>query len=233
VAREVGTVLTIANLVPDLLGTYGDGGNGLVLSQRARGRGEETLLVSMELGDELPDASIYLLGGGEDGPQRLACDVLARTSLASRVADGATVLAVCAGLQILGLTFSVEGDDQYAGLGLCDVTTTRGASRSVGELRVRVGERLLVGFENHGGRTTLGAGVAPLGRVEHGRGNDGTSDGFRTGTLWATYAHGPVLAQNPWFADAILASVLGYELEPMGTVADLLYEERCNSLTRS
>ena len=75
--------------------------------------------------------------------------------------------------------------------------------------------------------------MAPLGRVEHGRGNDGTSDGFRTGTLWATYAHGPVLAQNPWFADAILASVLGYELEPMGTVADLLYEERCNSLTRS
>ena len=131
-------MLTIANLVPDLLGTYGDGGNGLVLAQRARGRGEETLLVSMELGDELPDASIYLLGGGEDGPQRLACDVLARTSLASRVADGATVLAVCAGLQILGLTFSVEGDDQYAGLGLCDVTTTRGASRSVGELRVRV-----------------------------------------------------------------------------------------------
>ena len=229
-AREVGTVLTIANLVPDLLGTYGDGGNALVLAQRARARGEETLLVSMALNDELPDASIYLLGGGEDGPQRLACDVLARSSLASRARDGATVVAVCAGLQILGTTFCVEGDDRYAGLGLCDVTTARGSIRSVGELRVRVGERLLVGFENHGGRTTLGDGVLPFGRVEHGRGNDGVYDGFRAGTLWATYAHGPVLTQNPWFADAVLSSVLGYELEPLDSVADLLYEERCRAI---
>jgi CobQ-like glutamine amidotransferase family enzyme len=89
---------------------------------------------------------------------------------------------------------------------------------------------LLVGFENHGGRTTLGEGVAPLGRVEHGRGNDGVYDGFRTGNLWATYAHGPVLAQNPWFADAILSSVLGYELEPLDSVADLLYEERSRTI---
>jgi CobQ-like glutamine amidotransferase family enzyme len=230
VAREVGAVLTIANLVPDLLGTYGDGGNALVLAQRARARGEEALLVAMAINDPLPDASIYLLGGGEDGPQRLARDVLARGSLAGRVRDGATVVAVCAGLQILGTTFSVEGDDQYAGLGLCDVTTKRGSARSVGELRVRVGEHLLVGFENHGGRTTLGEGVAPLGRVEHGRGNDGVYDGFRTGNLWATYAHGPVLAQNPWFADAILSSVLGYELEPLDSVADLLYEERSRTI---
>jgi CobQ-like glutamine amidotransferase family enzyme len=155
---------------------------------------------------------------------------LARTSLASRVRDGATVVAVCAGLQILGSSFSVEGNDQYAGLGLCDVTTTRGASRSVGELRVRVGERLLVGFENHAGRTSLGDDVEALGRVEHGRGNDGTYDGFRADTIWATYAHGPVLAQNPWFADAILSSVLGYELENLGSVADLLYEERCRAI---
>jgi hypothetical protein len=232
-AWEVSAVLSIAILLPDLLGTYGDGGNGLVLAQRARARGEEALLVSMELNDELPDASIYLLGGGVDGPQRLACDVLARTALAKKVNDGATVLAVCAGLQILGTTFSVEGNDQYEGLGLVDVVTTRGLRRSVGELRVRVGSRLLVGFENHGGRTTLGSGVAPLGRVEHGRGNDGELDGFRSANLWATYAHGPVLAQNPWFADAILSAVLGYELEPLSSVADLLYEERCRPLTRS
>lgn len=224
-------MLTIASLLPDLLGTYGDGGNALVLAQRARARGEEVLLVSMEVGEELPNASIYLLGGGEDGPQRLACDVLSATSLAKRVLNGASVLAVCAGLQILGTSFSVEGDDQYAGLALADVSTTRGASRSVGELRVRVGSRLLVGFENHGGRTTLGDGVEPLGQVEYGRGNDGVHDGFRSSNLWATYAHGPVLAQNPWFADAILSSVLGYELEPMSSVADLLYEQRCRSLT--
>ncbi|MFZ1063475.1 MAG: hypothetical protein WAN30_08390 [Acidimicrobiales bacterium] len=223
-------MLRIVNILPDLLGTYGDAGNAVVLAQRARARGEEAVLSAMRLHDALPDASIYLLGGGEDGPQRLARDVLARTSLAERVANGATVVAVCAGLQILGTSFSVEGDDQYAGLGLCDVTTTRGTTRSVGELRVRVGSRLLVGFENHGGRTTLGAGVAPLGRVEHGKGNDGLNDGYRVDTIWATYAHGPVLAQNPWFADAILASVLGYELEPLESVADLLYEQRCRAI---
>lgn len=226
-------MLSIANLLPDLLGTYGDGGNGLVLAQRARTRGEEALLTSMGLDDDVPDADIYLLGGGEDGPQRLACDVLRRSSFPQRVRDGASVLAVCAGLQILGTTFSVEGDEHYEGLGLCDASSVRGPRRTVGELRVRVDERLLVGFENHGGRTTLGSDLAPLGRVEHGQGNDGTFDGFRAPRLWATYAHGPVLAQNPWFADEILSALFGYQLEPMASVADLLYDERVRATTRS
>jgi len=232
-AREVRAVLIIANLLPDLLGTYGDAGNGLVLAQRARARGEETLLLSVGLNDEMPDADVYLLGGGEDGPQRLACDVLRASSLVARVRDGASVFAVCAGLQILGSSFSVDGDEHYEGLGLCDAVSVRGARRSVGELRVRVGERLLVGFENHAGRTTLGPDLAALGRVEFGQGNDGAFDGFRVPRVWATYAHGPVLAQNPWFADEILSSLLGYDLEPMASVADLLYEERSRGVTRS
>jgi CobQ-like glutamine amidotransferase family enzyme len=232
-AGEVRAVLSIVNLLPDLLGTYGDAGNGLVLAQRARARGEEALLTSVGLNDEMPDADIYLLGGGEDGPQRLACDVLRASSFTSRVRDGACVLAVCAGLQMLGSTFSVEGDEQYEGLGLCDALSVRGQRRSVGELRVRVGDRLLVGFENHGGRTTLGTELEPLGRVEFGQGNDGQFDGFRAPRLWATYAHGPVLAQNPWFADEILSTLLGYSLEPLTSVADLLYEERSRSVTRS
>jgi len=224
-------VLTIATLFPDLLGTYGDGGNGLVLARRARGRGVQALLIPVELDDDIPDASVYLLGGGEDGPQRLARDLLASGSFAQRVSDGATVVAVCAGLQILGTSFSVEGNDSYEGLGLVDVETTRGASRSVGDLCVRVGERLLVGFENHGGRTTLGADVSPLGTVVRGRGNDGALDGYRSGNIWATYAHGPVLALNPWLADVVLESVLGHELEPLPSVADRLYAERCAALS--
>ena len=226
-------MLSIANLLPDLLGTYGDAGNGLVLAQRARARGEEVLLTSVGLNDHVPHADLYLLGGGEDGPQRLACDVLRGSSLVERIRDGASVLAVCAGLQILGSTFSVEGDEHYEGLGLCEARSVRGPRRSVGELRVRVGERLLVGFENHGGRTTLGPDLAPLGKVEFGQGNDGVLDGFRAPNIWATYAHGPVLAQNPWFADEILSSLLGYQLEPLASVADLLYEERSGAITRS
>ena len=216
---------TICVLYPDLLGTYGDGGNGLALAERARRRGLDVELVNVTLNDEVPDAALYLLGGGEDGPQRLAADLLRTSSFASRVRDGANVLAVCAGLQILGTTFCVEGDDEYEGLGLVDVVTSRGERRSVGELATRVGDQLLVGFENHGGRTVLN-GAEALGTVLKGRGNDGKLDGYHTKNIWATYAHGPVLAMNPWFCDEILSVVYGVELEPLASVADLLYEER-------
>ncbi len=223
-------MLRVAVLFPELLGTYGDGGNGVVIAERARRRGYEVELAHVGLGDDVPEAALYLLGGGEDGPQRLAADLLRDSSFASRVGDGAHVVAVCAGLQILGESFCIEGDDQYAGLGLVDVVTRRGAVRSVGELAARVGERMLVGFENHGGRTSLGTDVAPFGKVAKGRGNDGALDGYRTLTIWATYAHGPVLAMNPWFADQVLSSVLDVELEPLATAADLLYASRCAAL---
>jgi len=224
-------VTTFCVLYPDLLGTYGDGGNGLAVAQRARRRGLDAELVSMGLDDEVPDAALYLLGGGEDGPQRLAADLLRESSFVSRVRDGAHVVAVCAGLQILGSTFCVEGDDEYEGLGLVDVVTSRGERRSVGELATRVDGQLLVGFENHGGRTTLQSGVEALGTVVQGRGNDGRFDGYRTKNIWATYAHGPVLAMNPWFADVILSTVYGVELEPLTSVADALYQERCRVLS--
>jgi hypothetical protein len=96
----------------------------------------------------------------------------------------------------------------------------------VGDLVVTAGTSVLVGFENHGGRTTLDANISPFGTVEVGRGNDGVVDGFRTENIWATYAHGPVLAINPWLADAILSRVLDRELEPLASVADELYAER-------
>jgi lipid II isoglutaminyl synthase (glutamine-hydrolysing) len=225
-------VLRIALVYPDLLGTYGDGGNALVLEQRARRRGGDVEVVNVANGDDMPDANLYLLGGGEDGPQRLGADLLRRSSFASRVRDGAFVLAVCAGLQLLGTTFAVEGDDEYEGLGLVDAQTRRGEHRSVGELVVDVASRHLVGFENHGGRTSLGEGVEPLGQVKKGVGNDGSVDGFLTPTIWASYAHGPLLAMNPWFADEILTKVIGRELEPLATVADQLYAERVGALVR-
>jgi len=232
VASEDEAVLTIALIYPELLGTYGDGGNALVLAERARRRGFEAEVVNVGIDDEVPDAAIYLLGGGEDGPQRLGADLLRASSFAARVRDGNFVFAVCAGLQLLGTTFCVEGNDEYEGLGLVDASTARGETRSVGELVVRVDGRALVGFENHGGRTTLRADVEALGAVEVGKGNDGAIDGFRTPGLWATYAHGPVLAMNPWFADKVLARALGRELEPLVTIADQLYDERVTSLAR-
>lgn len=224
-------MITICVLFPDLLGTYGDGGNALVLAERARRRGIDVSLTTAQLSDDVPDADLYLLGGGEDGPQRLAADLLRRSSFPSRVEDGAYVVAVCAGLQILGNTFAVEGDDEFAGLALVDVVTSRGERRSVGDLAVRVNGQLLVGFENHGGRTRLNGGVHPLGTVVLGRGNDGRLDGYRAKNIWATYAHGPVLALNPWLADEVLATVVGHELQPLFTAADRLYLERSKVLS--
>jgi lipid II isoglutaminyl synthase (glutamine-hydrolysing) len=226
-------VLRIALVYPELLGTYGDGGNALVLGERARRRGIDVDVLSVGIGDDMPDASLYLLGGGEDGPQRLGADLLRESSFVSRVRDGNYVLAVCAGLQILGTSFAVEGDDEYEGLGLVPAVTRRGLTRAVGELLVRHDRDVLVGFENHGGRTELGTGVEPFGLVERGRGNDGVVDGYRTPNIWASYAHGPVLAMNPWFADEILANVLGRELDPLGSVADDLYAERRAAILHS
>lgn len=226
-------MLRIALVYPELLGTYGDGGNALVLGERARRRGIEVDVLRVGIGDDMPDASLYLLGGGEDGPQRLGADLLRESSFAARVRDGKHVLAVCAGLQILGTSFAVEGDDEYEGLGLVTAVTRRGLTRAVGELLVRRDREVLVGFENHGGRTEIGAGVEPFGLVERGRGNDGVVDGYRTATIWASYAHGPVLAMNPWFADEILSRVLERELEPLDSVADDLYAERRNAILHS
>jgi hypothetical protein len=223
-------VLKVALVYPELLGTYGDGGNAVVLVERARRRGVDAEVLRVGIDDDMPDASIFLLGGGEDGPQRLGADLLRASSFSARVGDGAYVVAVCAGLQLLGHSFAVEGDDEYDGLGLVDALTRRGERRAVGELVVEVEGNALVGFENHGGRTTLGDSLAPLGTVRRGVGNDGAVDGFTTSRIWASYAHGPLLAMNPWFADVVLERVLEVSLEPLATTADLLYAERTRTL---
>ncbi|HQU00108.1 MAG TPA: hypothetical protein PLG60_06345 [Acidimicrobiales bacterium] len=223
-------MIRVATLYPDLLGTYGDGGNALVLVERARRRGFDAELLEILVDDQLVSADVFLLGGGEDGPQRQAADLLRDSPLREVYESGAHVVAVCAGLQILGTTFVIEGDHQYEGLGLVDVKTTRGAKRSVGELAVSVDDEILVGFENHGGESHLGKDVEPLGAVLRGRGNDGRVDGFRAARLWATYAHGPVLAMNPWFADVVLASVLQRELAVLPSVADQLHAQRLRAL---
>jgi CobQ-like glutamine amidotransferase family enzyme len=163
------------------------------------------------------------LGGGEDTAQVSAVRGLkADGGLYRAVERGAAILAVCAGYQILGNTFTVGyRDEVISGLGLLDVTTRRGPVRAVGEIISRwngrsADDQWLTGFENHGGYTRLGAGVTPLASVEIGVGNcnDGT-EGAVAGTVIGTYPHGPILARNPAFADHILELALGHELEPL------------------
>ncbi|MDQ6784419.1 MAG: glutamine amidotransferase [Actinomycetota bacterium] len=219
------SVVTIALLFPDLLGTYGDGGNATILAQRLRWRGQAAEVITIRSGDAVPaSADLYVVGGGEDLPQVLAARQLAGPPNLRRAAEaGASVFAVCAGLQILGTTFDFAGPEgpKGEGLGLVDVSTGRSTHpRAVGELVVdadpELGLPALTGYENHSGATVLGPGVKPLGRVRHGVGNgastNGTDtklDGYWSGHLLGTYLHGPALARNPALADLLLSWVVG------------------------
>ena len=228
--------LTVCVVHPDLLGTYGDGGNGVVLARRAAWRGIDVDLVQAPSDRPLPEADIYTIGGGEDGPQVRAATTLAEEgTLTRRVAEGAVVLAVCAGFQLVGRSFPDASDRAQEGLGLLDLTTRKGTGpRAVGELvavpvhdapRSAWGDPLprLTGFENHGGVTTLGPGTRPLATVVHGVGNgagDGT-EGAWAGRVLGTYLHGPVLARNTAVADLLLGWALAPADAPAGTVAEL------------
>jgi hypothetical protein len=237
----------IALVFPDLLGTYGDSGNAVILAQRLRWRGQRAEVVEIHAGGIVPaSCDLYVVGGGEDQPQSLAARELNRQrSLHRAVGDGAAVLAVCAGLQILGQTFVGPDGLEQEGLGLFDCVTVRGQGRrAVGELVVEpppeTGLPLMTGYENHGGVTLLGPEATPFGRVRSGVGNGhvagattggaategGATDGAVHGRVWGTYMHGPVLARNPALADAILSLVTG-PLSPLDDEeAQTLREER-------
>jgi lipid II isoglutaminyl synthase (glutamine-hydrolysing) len=202
--------LRIAVVYPDLLGTYGDGGNGLVLCRRAERRGMAAELVQAGSDRALPDADIYTLGGGEDGPQVQATRSLAEDGALARAEErGAVIFAVCAGYQILGTTFPDADGTLVPGLGLLDVASARvGSRRAVGEIVVEAkldGLGALTGFENHGARTAVGPGARPLGRVRVGVGNGDHTDGAWSGRVIGTYLHGPALARNPALADLLLS----------------------------
>jgi CobQ-like glutamine amidotransferase family enzyme len=210
----------IALIFPAVLGTYGDGGNAVVLTQRLRWRGIAAETIAVEIDQPLPEqADVYVLGGGEDSAQTLAVSRLAAGGLRRAADRGAPVFAVCAGFQILGETFLDGQGDVHAGLGLLDCRTDRlPGPRAVGELLVDAadpGIGLLTGYENHGGRTVLGSAATPLGSVSAGVGNgEGAADGARQGSVVATYLHGPALARNPALADHLLQRVAG-DLAPL------------------
>ncbi len=217
--------LTIAVLLPDLLGTYSDRGNALILAQRARWRGIAAHVVDVDATATPPSTcDIYILGGGEDAPQASAAAWLAgHPTLVAALATRAQTLAVCAGLQILGKSFTDGAGTVHVGLGLLDVRTAPGRRRAVGEVTTRSdlpGVGRLTGFENHRGMTTLGATAAPLGRVLAGIGNGTRRAGMRaegavTDRVIGTYLHGPVLARNPALADHLLGRVLGAVPAPL------------------
>jgi lipid II isoglutaminyl synthase (glutamine-hydrolysing) len=208
------SALRVVWLYPDLMSTYGDRGNLLILTHRAIARGMAVEAFEVRSEEKIPEqADIYLIGGGEDGPQALAAKRLAADGALGRAVEvGSVILAVCAGYQVMGSSFYAKGD-RCAGLDLLDVHSDRGRTRAVGELAgeadPQLGLPMLTGFENHGGRTHLGEDARPLARVTVGIGNDGTTEGAYRGTVLGTYCHGPALARNPALADLLLRWATG------------------------
>ena len=180
--RPSESTIRIGLVLPDVMGTYGDDGNSLVLRQRLRWRGHDAEIVRITLDDEVPDScDIYTVGGGEDAAQKLAARHLSDSpGLQRAVSRGVPVLAICAGMQVFGEWFLASDGSRSRGLGLLDITTSPQASRSIGELVVEPQlaglTQPLTGFENHMGATVLGADAAALGRVLHGVGNGVPAD---------------------------------------------------------
>ncbi|HEX3287232.1 MAG TPA: type 1 glutamine amidotransferase [Mycobacterium sp.] len=228
------STVRIGLVLPDVMGTYGDGGNSVVLRQRLRLRGFDAEIVEITLDDPVPSTlDMYTLGGAEDYAQRLATRHLIRyPGLQEAAAKGAPVLAICAAIQVLGHWYETSAGERVDGVGLLDLTTSPQPTRTIGEV---VSDPLidgmtekLTGFENHRGGTVLGAEAKPLARVTKGAGNragDGI-DGAVQGSVIATYLHGPCLARNPQLADHLLSRVVG-DLPPLELPeVDLLRRER-------
>ena len=226
--------LRVCALYPDLMNIYADRGNLLLLERRCAWRGLGFTATAATLGDRVdPDAhDLFYLGGGQDRDQALCAHDLVTTkreALHAAADRGAVVLGVCGGFQLLGHSY-VLGDEELPGAGLVDLRTVReDGPRLIGNVAIEVQlpgldrARVLAGFENHGGRTHLGPGAQPLGRVLKGHGNTGASgfEGVLRDHVIGTYLHGPLLPKNAWFADWLIATALGLD-EPLAPLEDEL-----------
>jgi CobQ-like glutamine amidotransferase family enzyme len=227
--------LRVCALYPDLMNIYADRGNLQLLQRRCEWRGIGFSLGGAGLGDPLDPGAhdLFYIGGGQDRDQALCAEDLAtvkRDALHAAAARGAVIFAVCGGYQLLGHAYELGGE-RLPGVGLVDLETVREEGpRLIGNVAIEVdlghGTRVLAGFENHGGRTRLGA-AHPLGRVLKGHGNDGRSgfEGVRGGpkdTVVGTYLHGPLLPKNAWFADWLTALALGQEPGALAPLDDAL-----------
>ncbi len=242
---ETPPTLRVCALYPDLMNIYADRGNLLLLQQRCRWRGMGFELTRASLGDAVdPDAhDLFYMGGGQDRDQALCAQDLVdtkREALHAAADRGAVILAVCGGYQLLGHSYEV-GDDVLPGVGLLDLKTVRhDGERLIGNVAIEVdlpgagGPRVIAGFENHGGRTHLAPGQAPLGRVLKGHGNTGDSgaEGATRDGILGTYIHGPLLPKNTWLADWLTQRALGLQT-PLAPLDDALEDAAHRSARRA
>lgn len=202
--------LIIASLYPRDMNIYGDRGNVLALSRRARAHGFAPRVVEVNPGDPFPEAVDIVIGGGgqDSGQGRVALDLAERGNTVRDLAsDGTPMLMVCGLYQLFGHRFITYTGEELVGIGVLDVETRGGDERMIGNIVLDsevFGE--IIGYENHSGDTTLGSGSTPLGRVVQGAGNnprDGV-EGARTGNAIGSYLHGSLLPKNPALSDFLI-----------------------------
>lgn len=206
--------LKIVWLYANKMNIYGDRGNVIVLERRARWRGIETETVEVGIGQPIPpDADVFFFGGGQDQEQvAVSKDLQGAKGAAIKAAieDGAAMLAVCGGYQLLGHEYRPHASEVLPGIGLFDAVSIAGPERFIGNVLVDSQWGELVGFENHSGLTMLQNGQRPMGAVKIGRGNNG-KDGFE-GAIYkhavGCYLHGSLLPKNPALADWLIEAGL-------------------------
>lgn len=214
--------LRICHLYPDLMSIYGDRGNVIALTQRARWRGITVEVRTHTAGEQLdPDwADLWFFGGGQDqGQDVVGADLQgpAGDGLRRSLANGATALTICGGYQLFGHEYIPEGAQAIPGLGLLDVRTRAGKKRFVGNVLAEADGGTLIGFENHSGRTYLGPLATPLARLSVGNGNNGEdrTEGAVQGRVIGSYLHGSLLPKNPWLADRLIGWALERRHRPV------------------
>ena len=239
--------LNICHLYPDVLNLYGDGGNVITLTRRLRWRGIEARVSRAPIGSpvSLQGVDLVFIGGGQDFEQQVLLEDLHRgrdREIRAAIEDGVSFLTICGGYQMLGAYYETHDGKRCDFIGALDLYTVGSKTRMIGNYKFECapesGGSLVVGFENHSGKTRLGSGVQPLGRVLAGFGNNGEdgTEGARYKNVFGTYSHGPLLPKNPAFADYLLQTALTRkygqaELAPLDDREELrAHDEMCAKL---
>ena len=209
--------LKICHLYPDVLNLYGDRGNIICMEKRLQWRGIDVVTTGVSIGEPLKaaDHDLFFIGGGQDFEQEVLLSDLGKGKTAeikAAIEDEKPFLAICGGYQMLGSYYKTWDGHRCDFTGVLDLYTEAGKDRMIGDYAFTCDELgvTVVGFENHSGRTFLGSGVKPMGKVLSGHGNNGSdgTEGARYKNVFATYAHGCLLPKNPILCDHILKTAL-------------------------
>lgn len=239
--------LKICHMYPDVLNLYGDGGNVMCMTRRLRWRGIAASVTRLPIGDSLSltGFDLVFIGGGQDFEQQVLLDDLHRgkdREIKAAIEDGIPFLTICGGYQMLGNYYETYDGQRCDFIGAVDFYTVGAVQRMIGNYKFRceagAGGSVVVGFENHSGKTWLGSGVEPLGKVLTGFGNNGKdgTEGVHYKNVFGTYSHGPLLPKNPAFCDHLLQTALERkygkaELAPLDDELELLaHDEMCRRL---